>query len=110
MVHLKLQLHLKFQTVVVKDKAILAVEAIEGTDEAIKRAGALAGPGAVVVKVSRPGQDMRFDIPFVGPKTLDSLSSASSAVLAMEAGRTLLLEKEACLKAAGENNICLVGI
>ncbi len=98
------------QTVVVKDRAILAVEAIEGTDEAIKRAGTLAGPGAVVVKMGKPRQDMRFDIPFVGPKTLDSLLSASCAVLAMEAGKTLLLEKDACLKIAEENNICLVGI
>lgn len=98
------------QTVVVKDKAILAVEAIEGTDEAIKRGGALAGGGAIVVKVSKPRQDMRFDIPFVGPKTIDSLKLASCAVLAMEAGRTFLLEKEECLKKAEENKICLVGI
>jgi len=98
------------QTVVVKDRAILAVEAIEGTDEAIKRGGALAGAGAVVVKVGKPRQDMRFDIPFVGPKTLDSLACASCAVLAMEAGKTLLLEKDACLKVAEEKNICLVGI
>jgi len=98
------------QTVVVKDRAILAIEAIEGTDEAIKRAGVLAGDGAVVIKVSKPHQDMRFDIPFVGPKTLDSLVCASCAVLAMEAGKTLFLEKQQCLKVAEENNICLVGI
>lgn len=98
------------QTVVVKDKAILAIEAIEGTDEAVKRAGALGGEGAVVVKVSKPHQDMRFDIPLVGPKTLDSLIAASCAVLAMEAGKTLLLEKDRCLKAAEQNNICLLGI
>ncbi len=98
------------QTVVVKDKAILAVEAIEGTDEAIKRGGALARAGAVVVKVSKPHQDMRFDIPLVGPKTMDSLIFASCAVLAMEAGKTLFLEKEKCLAIAEENNICLVGI
>ena len=98
------------QTVVVKEKAILAIEAIEGTDEAIKRAGTLAGGGAVVVKVSKPRQDMRFDIPFVGPKTLDSLVAASCAVLAMEAGKTFLFEKEKCLRVAEENNICLVGI
>ena len=98
------------QTIVIKDKAILAIEAIEGTDEAIKRAGALGGGGAVVVKVSKPHQDMRFDIPFVGPKTMESLVAASSAVLAMEAKKTLLLEKEKCLQIAEEKNICLVGI
>ncbi len=98
------------QTIVVKDKAILAIEAIEGTDEAIKRGGALAGSGAVVVKVGKPRQDMRFDIPLVGPKTMDSLVSASCSVLAMEAGKTLFLEKERCLKVAQEHNTCLVGI
>ncbi len=98
------------QTVVVKDKAILAIEAIEGTDEAIKRGGALAHGGAVVVKTSKPRQDMRFDIPFVGPRTLDSLAASSCAVLAMEAGKTLLLEKEQCLKTAEQNHICLLGI
>lgn len=98
------------QTVVIKDKAILAVEAIEGTDEAIKRGGALAGGGAVVVKVSKPRQDMRFDVPLVGSKTLDVLACASCAVLAMEAGKTLFLDKEKCLAAAQEKGICLVGI
>ncbi len=98
------------QTVVVKDKAILAVEAIEGTDEAIRRGGALGKSGAVVVKVSKPHQDMRFDIPLVGPKTIDSLAAASCAVLAMEAGKTLFLEKENCLKTAEANNLCLLGI
>jgi len=98
------------QTVVVKDKAILAVEAIEGTDQAIGRGGALGREGAVVVKVSKPRQDMRFDIPLVGPKTIESLISASCAVLAMEAGKTLFLEKEKCLALAEANKICLVGI
>lgn len=98
------------QTVVVKDKAILAIEAIEGTDEAIKRGGRLGKDAAVVVKVSKPHQDMRFDIPLVGPTTIDSLVTASCAVLAMEAGKTLFLEKEQCLKIAQENNICLLGI
>ncbi|UCB57306.1 MAG: UDP-2,3-diacylglucosamine diphosphatase LpxI [Candidatus Omnitrophota bacterium] len=98
------------QTVVVKDKAILAIEAIEGTDEAIRRGGKLGREAGVVVKVSKPHQDMRFDIPLIGPRTLDSLISASCAVLAMEAGKTLFLEKEECLKIAEENKISLVGI
>lgn len=98
------------QTVVVKDKAVLAIEAIEGTDEAIKRGGMLAKDGAVVVKVSKPRQDMRFDIPFVGPRTLEALISASCSVLAMEAKKTFFLGREQCLKTAEENNLCLLGI
>jgi DUF1009 family protein len=98
------------QTVVVKDKAILAIEAIEGTDEAIKRGGALGKGEAVVVKVSKPRQDMRFDIPIVGPGTLEALISASCSVLAMEAKKTLLFDQEQCARTAEENNICLVGI
>jgi len=98
------------QTVVVKDKAVLAIEAIEGTDEAIKRGGILGKSGAVVIKVSKPRQDMRFDVPLVGPKTIDSLASACCSVLAMEAKKTLLLDKSQCLALAEANNISLVGI
>ncbi|MBN3037802.1 MAG: UDP-2,3-diacylglucosamine diphosphatase LpxI, partial [Candidatus Omnitrophica bacterium] len=98
------------QTVVVKDKAILAIEAIEGTDETIKRGGGLCNGGAIVVKVSKPKQDMRFDIPLVGPKTIDSLSQAQCAVLAMEAGKTLFLNKQECIEQAEQKKICLVGI
>lgn len=98
------------QTVVVKDKAILAIEAIEGTDEAIKRGGGLGKGGVVVVKVSKPHQDMRFDIPFVGPRTLETLISASGSVLAMEAKKTFLLDKDRCLELAEEHSISLVGI
>jgi hypothetical protein len=98
------------QTVVVKDKAILAIEAIEGTDETIKRGGGLVRSGAVVIKVSKPHQDMRFDIPLVGPGTIESLVSVSCAVLAMEAGKTLFVDKVKCLELAERNNICLVGI
>lgn len=98
------------QTVVVKDKAILAVEAIEGTDAAIQRGGALGKKGAVVVKVSKPRQDMRFDIPLVGPVTIESLKASSCAVLAMEAGKTLLLDKESCVQSAETAGIALVGI
>ncbi|MBN2096969.1 MAG: UDP-2,3-diacylglucosamine diphosphatase LpxI [Candidatus Omnitrophica bacterium] len=98
------------QTVVVKDKAILAIEAIEGTDEAITRGGALGGPGAVVVKVSKPRQDMRFDIPIVGPKTIDCLACASCAAMAIEAGKALFLEPDLSIRTAEANNICLVGI
>ncbi|RME65885.1 MAG: LpxI family protein, partial [Nitrospirae bacterium] len=78
------------QTVVVKSLAVMAVEAIEGTDEAILRGGRLAGDGAVVVKVSKPQQDMRFDVPTVGMKTLQSMLQSKARVLALEAGNTIV--------------------
>lgn len=81
------------QTVVVKAKAVLAVEAIEGTDEAIRRAGALGGPGAVVVKVAKPGQDMRFDVPAVGLTTLRAMKEIKAGCLALEAGKTVILDR-----------------
>ncbi len=98
------------QTVVVKDKVILAVEALEGTDEAIRRGGALAREGAVVVKMAKPKQDMRFDIPVVGPLTIKAIAQARGRVLAVEAGKTLLMDKEIFLKEAAINSICVIGI
>ena len=74
------------QTAVVKDRAAVALEAMEGTDEVIRRAGRIAGPGATVVKVSKPRQDMRFDVPVVGPGTLDAMREAGARVLAVDAG------------------------
>jgi DUF1009 family protein len=85
------------QTVVVKDRAAVALEAMEGTDEVIRRAGQIAGEGTTVVKVAKPRQDMRFDVPVVGPGTLAAMAAAKARVLAVEAGRTLLLEKAAFL-------------
>lgn len=82
------------QTVVVKRGTVLAVEAFEGTDAAILRAGELGGPGAVVVKVAKRGHDMRFDIPVIGETTFVSLRKAGISCLAVEAGRTILLERE----------------
>src|SRR5258706_5384030 len=82
------------QTIVVKDKTVVAVEAMEGTDACIRRAGDIAGKGCVVIKVARPRQDLRFDVPVVGPKTLESLTQAGASVLALEAGKTLLLDKD----------------
>lgn len=81
------------QTVVVKDGAAVALEAMEGTDEVIRRAGRVAGPGCVVVKVAKPRQDMRFDVPVVGRGTLEAMGEAGAAVLAVEARRTLLLDR-----------------
>jgi hypothetical protein len=86
------------QTVVVKEGTVLAVEAFEGTDQCLARGGALAGAdgGGVAVKVARLNHDMRFDIPCIGPKTLETCAAAGVAVFALEAGRTLLLEQETC--------------
>jgi DUF1009 family protein len=98
------------QTVVVKGQAIIAVEAIEGTDETILRGGKLAGGGAVVIKVSRPEQDMRLDVPVVGLNTLDCLIKAGIRVLAMEARSSILLNKEEFIKKADAAGISLVGI
>ncbi len=98
------------QSVVVKQKAVIAVEAIEGTDEAIMRAGRLVGKGTVVVKVSKPKQDMRFDVPVVGLETLKALKKAGSSVLAIEAGKVLVLDKESLIKGAGEAGISIVVI
>jgi len=98
------------QSVVVCGRAVLAVEAIEGTDAAIRRAGELGGAGACVVKVAKPSQDPRFDLPTVGPGTIKSLRAAGAGVLAVEAGRTFLLDRAALLAAADQGQIAVVGI
>ncbi len=98
------------QTIVVKDKAVLAVEAMEGTDEAILRGGRIATEGAVVVKMTSPKHDMRFDVPLVGPSTIDTMNKVKAAVLAIEAQKTLLIEKEEFLRKAGTAGICVVAI
>jgi DUF1009 family protein len=98
------------QTVIVKNQVILAVEAVEGTDAAIRRGGALAQSGCVVVKVSKPQQDLRFDVPAVGVGTVNSLHEVGGAVLAVEAGKTILLEKEDLLRQADAYGIAVVGV
>ena len=98
------------QTVIIKRKMVLAVEAAEGTDRAIRRAGELEGEGAVIVKVSRPHQDMRFDIPTIGPETIDSLIEARAAVLAVEAGRMLVVDKGQIARKADMAGISVVAI
>ncbi len=97
------------QTVVIKNQAIMAVEAIEGTDEAIKRGGTYAHEGAVVVKASKPGQDMRFDVPVAGLSTLKAMVEVRARVLALEAGKSILLQKEHFLREADEAGISVVG-
>jgi hypothetical protein len=98
------------QTVVVKNQVVLAVEAVEGSDAAIQRGGALAKTGCVVVKVSKPQQDLRFDVPAVGVETVQRLHEVEAAVLAVEAGKTILLEKEDLLRQADSYGISVVGV
>lgn len=98
------------QCVIVKDRTVLAVEAIEGTDEAIRRGGRLANGGAVVVKMAKPQQDLRFDIPAVGPTTIASMQEVGATVLAIEAGKTLMIDKADLLEAARKASIAVVGI
>lgn len=97
------------QTVVVKDQAVVAVEAMEGTDETIVRAGRLAGPGTRVVKVAKPGQDMRFDVPVVGVATIEAMRAAGATALSVDAGRTLLVDGDAVPTAADAAQIVIVG-
>ncbi len=96
------------QTVVVKEGTVLAVEAFEGTDATILRAGKLGGPGAVVVKVAKQGHDMRFDIPVVGLRTIKTLTKARATVLALEARRAILLDRAEVVRRADKLGICLV--
>ena len=98
------------QCVVVKNRVVVAVEAVEGTDEAIRRGGALAREGAVVVKRSKPQQDLRFDLPAVGPTTVEAMSSVKASVLALEADRCVLLDREEMLRKAEQAGIAIVGL
>jgi DUF1009 family protein len=97
------------QTVCVKERAVVAVEAMEGTDRTIARAGEIAGPGLVAAKVSRPGHDMRFDVPVVGLRTLEALEKARAAALVLEAGKTLMLDAAEMAERAVRAKIILVG-
>jgi hypothetical protein len=98
------------QTVVVRGRAVLALEAIEGTDAAIRRGCALGEKGACVVKVAKPRQDPRFDVPTIGLDTLTTLIESGVGVLAVEAGRTVILDREAVVRGADEHGISIVGI
>lgn len=97
------------QTVAVKRRAVVAVEAMEGTDAVIARAGQLAGPGVCVVKVAKPRQDMRFDVPVVGLPTIEAMRAAGATALSIDAGRTLVLDGEAFVAAADAAGIAVVG-
>ena len=97
------------QTVMVKNGTVVVVEAFEGTNEAIRRGGALAREGAVIVKVAKPNQDMRFDVPVIGRETISVAAEAKIRVIALEAGRTLLLEKDEVILAAQRAKITVLG-
>ncbi len=97
------------QTVVVRNGAIVAVEAIEGTDEAIRRGCSLARNNALVCKVARPRQDPRYDIPVVGPATLEVMREGGASVLVIEAGRTFVLERERFVREADAAGVAVVG-
>ena len=98
------------QTVIVKDRAVLAVESIEGTDQAVLRAAKYGGQGITIVKVSKPKQDFRFDVPVIGIQTMDVMSQVQAAVLAVDACKTLILNKSEVIKKANELNLCLFGV
>lgn len=97
------------QTVIVKDRAVVAVEGMEGTDAAIARAGQLAGAGTRVIKVAKPSQDMRFDVPVVGVATIAAMRAAGADAIAIDGGRTLILDGPAFIRAADEAGIVVVG-
>jgi DUF1009 family protein len=98
------------QCVVVRNKTVLAVEAIEGTDAAILRGGSLGKEKAVVVKLRKPNQDLRFDLPAIGERTIESMREVNTAVLAVEAGYALLFDRESVIRAADEANIVVIGV
>ena len=97
------------QTLVVKDMAVMAVEAIEGTDEAIKRGGDLAEKDAVVIKVSKPRQDMRFDVPVAGIDTLRTMKKTGASVLVLETGKCIIVDMKNFISMANEYGIVVVG-
>jgi DUF1009 family protein len=98
------------QTVVVKGGTVLAVEAFEGTNAAMKRGGELGRKDAVMVKVSKPRQDLRFDVPVIGPLTLEAAAEARIRVLGVEAGQTLLLDRDTLLAQAAAQRISIFGV
>jgi hypothetical protein len=97
------------QAIAVKSAAVVAVEAMEGTDAVIARAGALAGTGVRIVKVAKPNQDMRFDVPVVGVSTIAAMKAAGASALSVDAGKTLMIDGDAIVKAADEAGIAIVG-
>jgi UDP-2,3-diacylglucosamine hydrolase len=97
------------QAIAVKHRAVVAVEAMEGTDEVIGRAGHLAGPGVAIIKVAKPNQDMRFDVPVVGLATVQAMRIAGATALSLDAGKALIFDREAFFASANEAGIAIVG-
>ena len=97
------------QTIAVKDRAVVAVEAMEGTDEVIGRAGRLAGAGVRVIKVAKPNQDMRFDVPVIGLATVQAMRTAGASALSVDAGKTLIFDRDALFALANQAGIAIVG-
>ena len=98
------------QTVVIKERAIVAIEAMEGTDQTILRGGRIARSGSVVIKMSKPDQDMRFDVPVVGMRTIETMAQAKATCLAVEAGKTILIDREKMINLADKYKICVLAI
>ena len=98
------------QSVVLKRGTVFAVEGVEGTNATIRRGGELSGPGTVIVKVSKPQQDLRFDVPTVGRETIQEMQLVQAQVLAVEADKTLMLDKSALVRDADEAGICVVAV
>jgi UDP-2,3-diacylglucosamine hydrolase len=96
------------QCIVIKKRTVLALEAIDGTNATIARGGKIAGKGAVVIKVSKPNQDMRFDVPSVGRETIENMAGVNASVLAVEAGKTLLFDKNEMIESADKAGIAIV--
>jgi DUF1009 family protein len=97
------------QTIAVKSAAVVAVEAMEGTDAVIRRAGHLAGSGVCIIKVAKPRQDMRFDVPVIGVSTIEAMKAAAASLVSVDAGKTLLIDGDAIIKAADDADIVIVG-
>jgi DUF1009 family protein len=98
------------QCVVVKEQMVLAVEAIEGTDETIRRGGILGRGDVMVIKICKPKQDRRVDLPVIGPLTVKTLKESGASALVVEAGRTIVMDKEEVSRQADQNQICLIGM
>jgi DUF1009 family protein len=96
------------QTIAVKSSAVVAIEAMEGTDQVIARAGQLAGPGVAVIKVAKPNQDMRFDVPVVGVRTIEAMKAVGATALSIDAGKTLMIDGDAIIAAADEAGIAML--
>lgn len=98
------------QTVVIKGKAIVAIEAMEGTDRCILRGGAIAREGSVIVKMSKPAQDLRFDVPVVGPRTILAMKKVHASCLAIESGKTIMIDRKRTLALADNAGICIISV